>query len=782
MPLQKMQLIAGINKESTNYGNEGGWYDCDKVRFRSGNPEKIGGWTRYSNNQVIGTARHLWNWVDLDNSNWMGVGTSVKYYAEEGGIFNDITPLRATFDHTSTTPTDNCFTTNGTTTVSVHIPSHGAITGDYVTFSGVTATGISAADAAQLNAEFEITYVNGNNFTVTLPSVATTSTTGGGVTIVAEFQIINGLDIYVAGSGWGAGSWPVYVSDTLTNPFTAASTGVQVLNIHHVGHGFVPGSTWVYVYINSIASNPCGIPKAILEKAHNITVIDTNNYSINILSLTSLTTNSTTASGGSVTLSHYVLNTPSLDRTGWGDASETGSIGQQLRLWTAENYGRALVFAARGGDIYYWDGVESGGIEHSGAPYSRAQSLYTEALSAYPTTAANTPSKANAIIASNERFIILFGTESMDGNFYSMLVRWSNQNDPFQWTPSITNQSGEYRLSHGSQIMQAVQTRQETLIFTDSALYSMQYQGPPYVWGFQLLMDNISIISPQSAYTVNGVTYWMGIDKFYMYNGTVATLPCTVKQYVFEDMNYSQAFQFFVGGNSGYNEVWWFYCSEYEQDNAGDAIDSDGNKAWQTGNAPVPNTKINKYVIYNYLDNVWYIGSMARTAWLDSGLRQYPMAADYNGRILNHENGVDDWSGDSAERIYSYITSSEFDISDGQSFGYIWRILPDINFNASNINNPRAYITLYPRRNSGADYDPTKYTTAYNPDTAFSPYAITSRDDYSKQPVYTVQQFDGQVYTRVRARQVMFKLQSTGVGVAWQLGAVRLDVKTDGRR
>lgn len=772
MPLQKMQLAPGINKESTNYGNEGGWYDCDKVRFRSGNPEKIGGWTRYSNDQVIGTIRHLWNWVDNDNSNWMGVGTSVKYYAEEGGIYNDITPLRTTFDHTSTFPTDNCFTTNGTTTVSVNITSHGAITGDYVTFSGVTATGISAADAAQLNAEFEVTYIDGDHFTITLPSVATTSTTGGGNAIVAAFQIVNGLDVYVAGSGWGAGIWSAYTSATLTNPFTAASTGVQVLKIHHVGHGFSIGALWIYVYINSIASDPCGIPKAILEKAHNITVIDADNYSIDISSLTTLTTTSTTASGGSVTLSYY--NT-GVNQVGWGDASETGSIGEQLRLWTSENYGRALIFAARGGDIYYWDGTESGGIEAGGTPYPRAQSLMTEAMAVYPTTYLNTPMKANAVIASNERFVILFGTDSMDGTFYPMLVRWSDQNDPFQWTPSITNQSGEYRLSHGSQIMQAVQTRQETLIFTDSALYSMQYQGPPYVWGFQLLMDNISIMSPQSAYTVNGVTYWMGIDKFYMYNGTVATLPCTVKQYVFEDMNYSQAFQFFVGGNSGYNEVWWFYCSAYEQDTEGNAI-------LDSGGVPIPNVNINKYVVYNYLDNVWYIGSMARTAWLDSGLRQYPMAADYNNRVLFHESSVDDESGESAERIYSYITSSEFDIGDGQSFGYVWRILPDINFNASNINNPEAYIALYPRRNSGADYDPTKYTTAYNPDTTYNPYAITSRDDYSKQPVYTIQQFDGQVYTRVRARQVMFKLQSNGVGVAWQLGAVRLDVKPDGRR
>jgi hypothetical protein len=754
MPLQKMQLIAGINKESTNYGNEGGWYDCDKVRFRSGNPEKIGGWTRYSSNQFVGTARHLWNWVDLNNSNWLGIGTNAKYYVERGGIYYDITPLRAT--RTALSGIFNTSTTS--TTVTVNITAHGALSGDYVTFSG--ATGVDP----RLNAEFVVTYVNGNTFTITLPTNATSTVTGGGgAAITAAFQIASGTDSYVAGSGWSAGSWPSTVPVSLTGPF-ASTLGGTTITVTHTGHGLSNGS---YVQIVSIGdTTPCGIPKEKLIKAHQITFINANSYSISVANFTTLTTTASSGAGGTVTLNYPDSN---ITNYGWGSTVGGSTISNQLRLWTAENYGSYLIFAIRGGDIYYWDQIT---VSTTAA---RAITLSAAALAA-SASYTNVPTQTDVVICSNERFVLLFGTQSYIGaTFDPMLVRWSDQGNPFQWEPSVTNQSGEYRLSHGSKIIQVVQTRQETLIFTDSALYSMQYQGPPYVWGFQLLMDNISIISPNAAYTVNGVTYWMGIDKFYMYNGTVATLPCTVKQYVFEDMNYSQAFQFFVGGNSGYNEVWWFYSSAYEQDTEGNAVlDSGGN--------PVPNTQINKYVIYNYLDNVWYIGSMSRTAWLDSGLRQYPMAADYNGRILNHENGVDDESGESAERIYSYITSSEFDIGDGQSFGYIWRILPDINFNASNINNPEAYIALYPRRNSGADYDPTKYTTAYNPDTAYNPYAITSRDNYSKQPVYTVQQFDGQIYTRIRARQVMFKLQSNGVGVAWQLGAVRLDVKPDGRR
>ena len=778
MPLQKMQLRPGINKESTNYGNEGGWYDCDKVRFRSGNPEKIGGWTQYSANQVVGTVRNLWNWVDLDNSNWMGVGTSDKYYAEEGGQFYDITPLRATF---STPNSNNCFTTlTSSPIVTVTIAAHGSVSGDYVTFSG--ATGVDP----RLNGEFIVTYVDGSNFTVTLPSNASSNVTlGGGLLIVAEFQITNGLDVYVAGTGWGAGTWPSFLPVTLTNPFSS-TLGGHIITVHHVAHGLSDG---YYVGITDIGiATPCGIPKAMMLKAHRITRVDNDNYTIDVSNFTTLTTTATTLVGGTVTFNYIDF---SVSNQEWGSASETGSIGEQLRLWTAENYGKDLIFAPRGGDIYYWDGVEAPAVESGGggipprAITLKAAATASTAIPAYNTTII--PTKANVVIASNERFVILFGTQTAIPfftyyQFDSMLVRWSDQGDPFQWDPSITNQSGEYRLSHGSTILQAVQTRQETLIFTDSALYSMQYQGAPYVWNFQLLMDNISIISPQSAYTVNGTTYWMGIDKFFAYNGTVSTLPCTVKQYVFEDMNYAQAFQFFVGGNSGYNEVWWFYCSEYIQDSDGDALDVNGNKAWQSGKPPVPNDKINKYVVYNYLDNVWYIGSMARTAWLDSGLRQYPMGADYNGRILNHENGIDDNALTASAPILSYVTSSEFDIDDGQSFGYIWRILPDINFNASNVNNPEAYISLYPRRNSGAAYDPTKLTTAYDPGNGFNPNAITSKDNYNKQPVYTVQQFDGQVYTRVRARQIMFKMASTGLGVAWQLGAVRLDTRKDGRR
>jgi hypothetical protein len=312
--------------------------------------------------------------------------------------------------------------------------------------------------------------------------------------------------------------------------------------------------------------------------------------------------------------------------------------------------------------------------------------------------------------------------------------------------PAATNQSGEYRLNIGSFIMCARSTRQEILVWSDAALYSMQYLGPPYIWGFQLLQDNISIMSPNSAITINNITYWMGTDKFYRYSGRVETLPSTLRQYVFQDINQSQNFQIFAGSIEGYNEIWWFYCSANS-----DTID--------------------RYIIYDYLDNVWSYGTMARSAWLDSGLRQYPMGADTaNFRVLYHENGVDDVSGLTPVPINAYIQSSDFDIGDGYNFGFVWRILPDLTFNGSQVNNPSVTMTVKPRVNSG-----TTYGTPNNP-------IVASSQNYSSQHVYPVQLFDGQVYTRIRGRQMAYRIESNTLGVAWQMGYPRIDIRPDGRR
>ena len=628
--LQKIQLRPGINREGTNYSNEGGYYDGDKIRFRSGYPEKIGGWGQVSANTFLGLCRSLWNWVDLSSNNYIGLGTNIKYYVYLGGVYNDITPYVKT--NVLTNPFQTSYPATPTK-VTVTDATYNPSVGDYVVFSGASSVG-----GITINGEYVVATVpSGTTYTITSATAATSSASGGG-TVTANYEYPVGGAIYTSGTGWSAGSW---------------------------GRGT------------------------------------------------------------------------------WGSAYASG-VGTQLRLWTNDNYGQDLVIAPRGGGIYYWQAANGTGV--------RAQSLATLSTNA-GFSGTYVPTTTNEILASStQQFVIAFGANSyVSGNpstaFNPMLVRWSDQANAYQWVPSITNQSGEFTLSHGSFIMQTINTRQEILVWTDSTLYSMQYLGPPYVWGFNILMDNISIMSPNAAITVNNITYWMGTDKFYMYSGRVETLPCSLRQYVFADINLDQGYQVFCGGNAGYNEVWWFYVSNDTTTNL-----------------------IDKYVIYNYLDRVWYYGTMARTAWLDSSLIQYPIAADYNGRLLNHEFGVDDNATSTTTAIEAYVQSSDFDIGDGHNFGFVWRILPDVNFNGSSVNAPEVTMSVKPRQNSG-----TAYGTADSP-------AVTSGDDFSTRQTYNIQEFTGQVYTRLRGRQMAFKIASTGLGVAWQLGSPRIDIRPDGRR
>jgi len=645
MPLQKLQFRPGINREGTDYSNEGGWYDGDKIRFRSGFPEKIGGWTRITNSQYLGVARALWNWVDLDGSNYLGIGTNIKYYIERGGDYNDITPF-STIQTTLGAPSGPFTATTGSATITVTDATYSPIIGDYVVFSGSASLGGNITGAV-LNQEYIVaTTPSSTTFTIEakdpstgLPVLASSGDTAkGGAVVTASWEVPTGLNVFVRGNGWGAGPW---------------------------------------------------------------------------------------------------------GRGGWGSGYSSG-IGQQLRLWSNDNFGQDLVIAPRGGGLYYW--VAATGV-----------SFRAESLNRRSTTLGYqgqfVPNKTNQVLASAiQRFVIALGANSYDPTnsntvFDPMLVRWSDQENPYDWVPTATNQSGEFRLSSGSYVMSARATRQEILVWTDSALYSMQYLGPPYVWGFNILMDNISVMSPNSMITINNVTYWMGADKFYMYSGRVETLPCSLRQYIFADINTDQSYQVFAGGNEGYNEVWWFYVSSESVDNA-----------------------VDKYVIYNYLDRVWYYGTMARTAWLDTGIRPYPMSADYNNRLLYQESSVDDVSGLTPEPINAYVQSSDFDIGDGHNFGFVWRILPDVNFNGSTVNNPFVTMTVKPRQNSGAPYG-----AADNP-------RVTSADNYGESRVYNIQQFDGQVYTRLRGRQLAFRIESTGLGTSWQLGSPRIDIRNDGRR
>jgi hypothetical protein len=643
--LQKLQFRPGLNREGTDYSNEGGWYDGDKVRFRSGFPEKIGGWTRLSASQFIGICRALWNWVTLDGSNLLGVGTSKKYYIELGGNYNNVTPLIHTSNNLGAAAGPFTATANSSS-LTVVDATYNPSAGDYIIISGATTLGGNVT-ANVLNTTYTVTSViNATAYTITLPVTANASDTNkGGATVKIEYEYPIGLDVAIAGIGWGSGPW---------------------------GRGT------------------------------------------------------------------------------WG-SSFSGGVQNQLRLWTNDNYGEWLFIAPRGGAVYYWlpDGqtypdTTAGGLT------TRAQDLATQSTAAgYDGTFV--PNKTFQIVASAiQRFVICFGANPYDPGdsetaFDPMLVRWSDQENPYEWVPAVTNQSGEFRLTNGSVIACAKATRQEILVWTDSAIYSMQYLGPPYVWGFQILMDNISIMSPNASITINNVTYWMGTDKFFMYSGRVETLPCSLWQYIFDDINKDQAFQVFAGSNESYSEIWWFYCSQ-----GSDTID--------------------KYVIFNYLERVWYYGTMERTAWLDSPLRQYPMAADFNNRILYHEAAVDDVSGETPVPINAYVQSSDFDIGDGHNFGFVWRILPDINFNGSNTNNPYVTMQVKPRRNSG-----TPYGAADDPQ-------VTSGDDFLGAPTYNIQEFTGQVYTRLRGRQLAFRIESNSLGVAWQLGSPRIDIRNDGRR
>jgi hypothetical protein len=730
MPLQKLQFRPGVNREGTDYSNEGGWYACDKVRFRSGFPEKIGGWIRLSSFTFLGVARSMWNWITLNGQNLLGVGTNLKYYIENGGKYFDITPIRETF----TSPdTDNCFsTTNTSNVITCTILNHGAVVNDFVTFSGANAVGGVAA--VFINTEQQITFASEDFFTFTVGVNATSNATGGGNTINAAFQINTGLVIAVDGTGWGAGAWPSYIATALTDPFTCTSPGTTV-TVTQTAHGLANGNS---VYFSSISGNVCGIASAPFIKAFSVNVVNANAYTFStVIGGTTYTTSNNGPTGGGV-----LVSTPISPVRGWGAAADVG-VTSQLRLWSNDNFGQDLMIAPRGGGIYYWTANDGLG--------ARAE-LLNDVSTNKGFDGDFVPNQTNQILAGViQRFAIAFGSNPYDPTdpdttFDPLLVRWSDQENPYEWVPAVTNQSGEYRLNVGSFIVCAESTRQEILVWSDAAIFSMQYLGPPYVWGFQLLQDNISIMSPNASITVNNITYWMGTDKFFVYSGRVETLPSSIWQYIFEDINLNQGYQVFAGSNERYNEIWWFYCSENS------------------------NT-IDRYVIYNYVERVWSYGNMNRTFWLDSPLRQYPMAAyPTDSRILYHEANVDDVSGLTPVPIESYIQSSDFDIGDGHNFGFVWRILPDITFNGSNSNEPKVTMTVRPRRNSGASYG-----LADSPD-------VQSDQNYTGQRNYDVQLFDGQVYTRLRGRQMAFRITSTDLGVAWQLGSPRIDIRNDGRR
>lgn len=707
MPLTKILYKNGVNRENTRYTTEGGWYVSDKVRFRQGTPEKIGGWVRISANTFLGVCRALWNWATLGGQNLMGVGTNLKYYIERGGAYNDITPIRT---RNYTTSLSNPFdTTNTSTLVTVNDTAHGAQAGDLVYFTGATAVG--GVPAAELNTRHVITSItSANAYVITVTTAATSTVTGGGGTVAVEYYI----NTFALGA----------------DPF-ATTNGSPVVVVTANSHGAINGDFVTFSGATAVAG-------LTINGEYQLTYINANSYSITASS----NANATTTGGGSAVLASYQINTgPAVQVpvAGWGaGAWGLGAWGvgttslDSIRLWSANNFGEDLVYGPRGGNVYYWDASTS----------VTTRGVAIETLPG----AIDPPIIQNFIFVSDTyRFVICFGTNDVGSSTQDpMLIRWSDQESVVDWLPAATNQAGSIRLSHGSGIITALQTRQEIVVWTDTSLYSLQYLGAPLVWGSQLLGDNISIIGPNAVAIGSGIVFWMGKDKFYVYSGRVETLNCDLRKYVFSDINLAQNDQVFAGTNEGFNEIWWFYCSS-------------------------DSTTINRYVVYNYAEKVWHYGTMARTAWIDVSLRDYPQAATYSYNLVSHELGNDDNETGTPVAINAYIESSEFDIQDGHNLGFVYRILPDLTFTGSTSSSPQVTMTLIPMMNSGSGYN--------NPQSVSGSSSAT----VARTSTSVIEQFTGQVYVRVRGRQMIFKIESTDLGSAWQLGAPRIDIRPDGR-
>lgn len=721
MPLKKILFRPGVNRENTRYASEsiggsipgvnvaGGWYESEKVRFRSGTPEKIGGWSRISGGTFNGVCRSLWNWVTLTGLNLISVGTNTKYYIESGGIYYDITPIRdttpagaLTFSAVTIAPFSSTITVNDT--------GHGCLPGDFVTISGAAGLGGNITSTV-LNQEYQIvTTPTANSYTITAKDLSGNTVTSnasdtgtGGASTIGVYQINSGPAYQIPTVGWGSGTW----SSGTWGTSGGSVSSLRVWNQSNFGDDLVFGYRGgpMYYWTASLGLTTRGKLVSSLGGTVTLTIaspcVITLNSPLTAGTAIKLATTGALPTGLTAGNTYYLINVVGL----------TANLASSV-----------------GGTAITTTGTQSG----------------VQSISSIETV----PIIQNFVYVSDtSRFVFAFGCNDYGSVTQNpMLIRWSAQESVTDWWPAATNQAGSVLLSHGSEIVTAVQTRQEIVVFTDSSLYSLQYIGPPVVWQSQLLGDNISIISQNAAVVGSGKVYWMGAEKFYLYDGRVQTLDCDLRQYIFDDINLSQNQQVFAGTSEGFTEVWWFYCS-------------------------ANSTTVDKYVVFNYGENIWYYGTMARTAWLDSGLRPHPIAATYINNLVNHEVGVDDNATGTPVPIEASIASSEFDIDDGHNFGFVWRIIPDITFRGSTgILTPQCTMTLLPLQNSGSGYN--------------SPASVGGTSYASIQRIATapVEEFTGQIYVRVRGRQMVFKIESTQLGTTWQLGAPRIDIKTDGRR
>lgn len=742
MPLQKLQFQPGINRESTSYSNEGGWYDCDKVRFRMGYPEKIGGWTKIGNNSFLGSCRALHSWRTIALDNYVGLGTSDKYYIESGQGYYDITPIRL-----NAPPNENIEVT----------PSGVAASGGVGDITANTDIGI-ITDPSSGTGQVGQVSVNsdGADVMVVVPASDSLSATGavGSVTIGGNIDTSVTLTGVEASAGVTAPA-TVSVSEGVPIITFAAVDGSSTITVTHSEHGAVTGDFVTFTNVESLGGN---ITAAVLNQEYKIDeVLTGDTYQITAREVNSVAditvdgvytpvavaaNSSDTGDGGDYTVGDYQINVglnTSVFGNGWGagtwsrgawdSAASIDVLTDTLRLWSHDNFGEDLLININNGNIYYWDA-------------SAVNPLETRATAISDLTGSiDAPIVANKVIVSDvDRHVIAFGANALGSTTQDpLLIRFSDQENVLDWRPTTTNTAGDLLVGSGSRIVTAVETRQQIIVLTDISVHTMQYLGPPFTFGINMISENVTIASPNSAISIEDNVYWMGKNEFYVYTGAVQKLPCTVRDYVFSDYNEDQAEKIFAGSNTAFSEVWWFYPSANS-----DTVD--------------------RYVVFNYQQNIWYYGTLDRGAWIDRGVQDYPIAAGVDGYLYFQENGSDDGSTSPSTAISAHIESSQFDLGDGNNFSFVSRIIPDITFRNSSVNDPSVVFTMKARNFPGGDYLQDDDSTV------------------TKTSSVPVEQFTNQAYVRLRGRSMALRVESTETGVAWRLGSPRMDVRQDGRR
>ena len=712
MPLQKLQFRPGINRETTRYMNEGGWYDGNYIRFRFGVPEKIGGWEKFSSSSYLGIARKLHNWIALDQSNYLAVGTHLKLYIEEGTQFFDITPLR----RTQTLSSGALASTSGSTTITVTDASHGAVTNDFVTFTGATTfAGIPDTD---LNKEHQITVVDGGSYTITVATTANATTTGGG-TPSAAYQINTGLDTIVSGTGWGAGLWG---GTTAADPATTLN-GALAADTN--GNG---GSSNSITLTDASAFPSSG--SIVVDGKEVITY--TGKTSNTLTGITRGQDGSTpTAGTGLVHLSGVAVRGAAAI-TGWGDASAISTTsGTEARIWSLDNFGEDLIACPRDGALFYWD-------KSVNTTAGRATTL----AASDPSNADQVPLMARQVMVSDRsRHCIAFATNAQGQTEQDpLLIRFSKAESAVDWNILTTGtDAGDLIIGSGSKFVSAIETKREILVWTDVSLHSMQFIGAPNTFGLIQIASGISIIGPNSVVAVNDTVFWMGENQFYTYDGRTQQIPCTVRDYVFDDLNNDQRELITAGLNSQFSEIFWFYPSKNS-------------------------LEVDKYVIFNYQEQAWYYGVLGRTAWLDAEVRAFPIAAGTDSFLYNHELGNDDGSTSPATPLAAYIESSPMSLESGEQFQLIRRVLPDITFDGSSSPTPVVKFTLGSYDKPGEDVSGTVNGTVI------------------KEASETVEKYTSELFLRLRGRAFSVKIENTGTGAQWRLGIPRVDVRPDGKR